>query len=190
MVNPFVSKALLIARLSAFASSMAWLTVGATLPSLAFTPERTIYESQAEGKEGQIITLPISPSLGMTLNFLPTVAVIQRAWLDDPSRVTLSFDSPLPGSSSNGSSSGGASVLHLRQINPLHFTALPSNPSGITTLTLVASSPQGRKLYEFEVIPTKSSPTYTTLTILPDRDRPQPLFSPAMTPSPPTSVIP
>lgn len=52
---------------------------------------RAIPVSAARG-DHSIVTVEIYRGHGVTLNFRPSGDTIRRAWLDDPSQVTLDFD--------------------------------------------------------------------------------------------------
>jgi hypothetical protein len=51
--------------------------------------------SHAEGRSGSIPSITVWQGMGLSLNFSGTGERIVKAWLDDPSRLTLDFDSPL-----------------------------------------------------------------------------------------------
>ncbi len=137
---------------------------------------RTVFASEAMGANGSIISLKVYPGYGLNLNFIPTGEVIKKAWIDDPGRIALSFDGCLSSHSGQNCTSSGATVVHLRQIKPINFPHLPSSPSGGTLLTLIAEGTNGRKLYQFRILPASGEPEYTALTIIPDSERPQPLL--------------
>ena len=137
---------------------------------------RTVFSSEAQGTNGSIISLKVYPGYGLNLNFIPTGEVIKKAWIDDPGRIALSFDGCLSSHSGQSCTSSGATVVHLRQIKPINFPHLPSSPSGGTLLTLIAEGTNGRKLYQFRILPASGEPEYTALTIRPDSERPQPVL--------------
>lgn len=131
---------------------------------------RTVANRAARGDHAPV-TVEVHPGHGVTLNFRPIGAVVRRAWLDDPSQVTLDFDDTrcamvaAPGECA-------ATVIHLRRIQPLAFPGLPATAT--TTLTVVTDS----DLYTFQLaFPNFGAPTYSILAIQPD------------TPSPYTSTI-
>ncbi|MBE9171122.1 hypothetical protein IQ238_27615 [Pleurocapsales cyanobacterium LEGE 06147] len=105
--------------------------------------------SQAEGRTGSIPSLTVWPGMGLSLNFSGTGSRIVKAWLDDPSRLTLDFDTPLCSSEGNSRCGGGATVIHLRRIYPLQFAHIPSTP--MTLLTVVTEVQGARKVYYFNV---------------------------------------
>ena len=137
---------------------------------------RTVFASEAMGTNGSIISLKVYPGYGLNINFIPTGEVIKKAWIDDPGRIALSFDGCLSSHSGQNCTSSGATVVHLRQIKPINFPHLPSSPSGGTLLTLIAEGTNGRKLYQFRILPASGEPEYTALTIRPDSERPQPVL--------------
>ena len=105
--------------------------------------------SQAEGRTGSIPTLTVWQGMGLSLNFSGTGERIVKAWLDDPSRLTLDFDTPLCSGQDNSRCGAGATVIHLRRIHPLKFSYLPSTAT--TLLTVVAEAQGNRKVYYFRV---------------------------------------
>ena len=153
------------------------LTLCLSFPSSAgATSVLTIFAATANGTNGAIVTLEVAPGLGLNLNLIPTGSVVKKAWIDDPSRITLSFDGNLcqpmsDNQSASCSDEAGATVVHLRQIKPIDFPAVPRSKSGVTLLTLVAEGASGRKLYQFKVVPISGEPKYTTVTIVPNPEK-------------------
>lgn len=95
---------------------------------------------------------------GTNISFIETGEVIQKAWLDDPSRITLDFDGQL---------GKEAMVVHLRRIKSINFEQLPSTPT--TLLTLITQTDQGqRRRYQFRVSYGKGTRQYYGITIKPD----------------------
>jgi hypothetical protein len=126
---------------------------------------RTISNQAARGDHAPV-TVELHPGHGVTLNFRPVGAVIRRAWLDDPSQVTLDFDDTrcaavtAPGECR-------ATVIHLRRIQPLAFPGLPATAT--TTLTILTD----RELYTFQLaFPNSGAPAYSILAIQPDAPSP------------------
>lgn len=171
-----------------FLSLSGLLYAGIPLGTAFALPVRNIYENQAIGIEGAMLTLPVAPGYGMNINVIPTGAVIKKAWLDDPSRLTLSFDGNLcqVGQAAAGdqllqgsdcANNSGATVVHIKQINPLSFPSVPTDSDGGTLLSLVLEGgANGKQLYQFRLIPVKGQPEFTTLTVRPESERPQPLI--------------
>lgn len=136
----------------------------------------TIFAATANGTNGAIVTLEVALGQGLNVNLISTGEVVKKAWIDDPSRITLSFDGNLCQPMSDNqpascSDEAGATVVHLRQIKPINFPALPRSKSGVTLLTLVAEGATGRKLYQFKVVPIAGEPKYTTVTIVPNPEK-------------------
>jgi hypothetical protein len=105
--------------------------------------------SHAEGRTGSIPSLTVWPGMGLSLNFSGTGERIVKAWLDDPSRLTLDFDIPLCTGQGNRGCEDGATIIHLRRIQPLKFSHLPSTPK--TLLTVVTETGGNRKVYYFNI---------------------------------------
>jgi hypothetical protein len=135
----------------------------------------------------------VSPGYGANINVAPTGVTIKRAWLDDPTRLTISFDGSLCPSGAGGKiqqsqqqqvdcTNAGAVIVHLKQIRRVNFPNLLSSDSG-TLLSLVADGSDGRKLYQFRVIPTEQEAPYTTVMIKPETERKQPLIFTSPAPS-------
>lgn len=123
------------------------------------------------------IPVRVYPGFGLNLNFIPTGESVKKAWIDDPSRIVLGFDGQLCQSEGQNQNctSEGATVVHLRQIKPIHFPSLPRHRTGNTLLTIITEG-NGRNLYQFTVIPATGNPDCTTFTINPDSLRPTPLI--------------
>lgn len=145
-----------------------WTVVGIALSIFSWTSAvqaqavRNISVSQARG-EGQIVAVDLYRGYGVTLNFRPTKETIRRAWLDNPSQVTLDFDDSRCAVSREAQECA-ATVIHLRRINPLNFPGLPS--AGTTALTVLTDS----GIYKFQLsFPGSGTPSYYTLAIQPDR---------------------
>ena len=130
---------------------------------------RPISTEQLQGIRGQIVSLKLSPGYGLVINFLPVGETIVKAWLDDPSRIALSFDGELCQDGASCTNTG-ANVIHLKQIQPLDLPYITHSPTGETLLTLLAEGAQGRKLYQFTIIPTNSAPEYTAINIVPETE--------------------
>ena len=142
--------------------------------SISFVPysalalsARTVSIEDAQGISGSIITLEVAPGYGLNINLIPTGEVVKKAWIDDPSRITLSFDGNLcqGGTEQQQCNNEGATVIHLRQIQPIAFPSLPRSAGGGTLLTLITEGSQGRKIYQFKVMPVSGAPKYTLLNV-------------------------
>ena len=142
--------------------------------SISFVPysvlalsARTVSIEEAQGISGSIITLEVAPGYGLNINLIPTGEIVKKAWIDDPSRITLSFDGNLcqGGTEQQQCNNEGATVIHLRQIQPIAFPSLPRSAGGGTLLTLITEGSQGRKIYQFKVMPVSGAPKYTLLNV-------------------------
>ncbi|PSB46505.1 hypothetical protein C7B80_13030 [Cyanosarcina cf. burmensis CCALA 770] len=157
------------------------LVLSLLFPSSALAlSARTIFAEQAQGTNGAIVTLEVSPGYGLNINLIPTGEVVKKAWIDDPSRIALSFDGNLcqwRGDRQQSCSNEGATVVHLRQIQAIQFQNLPRSRSGGTLLTLIAEGASGRKVYQFRVVPASGEPKYTALIVKPDSERSTPAFN-------------
>ena len=130
---------------------------------------RQISTEQLEGVRGQIISLKLSPGYGLVINFLTVGETIVKAWLDDPSRIALSFDGELCQHHQGNCTNTGANVVHLRQIQPIDLPYITHSPTGETLLTLIVEGAHlQRKVYQFKIIPTDSEPEYTAITVVPE----------------------
>lgn len=134
---------------------------------------RSTFAARAQGLHGEPIpTITVWPGAGANLNFIPSGETVQKAWLDDPSRITLDFDGQMCSKADDSSdcTSSPVTVVHLKQINAIKFTSLPTTPS--TLLTVVTQGSQGRQLYQFQVLYGTGKPQYHALAIYPDSDKP------------------
>ena len=100
--------------------------------------------SQAEGRTGDIPKVTVWQGSGLSINFISTGEHIVRAWLDDPSKLTVDFDVPICFSPCDS-----ATVIHLRRIKPLNFANLPASAN--TLLTVVTEGSKTKKVYYFKV---------------------------------------
>lgn len=150
-------------------------------PSALALSARTISTEQAQGITGSIITLEVAPGYGLNINLIPTGEVVKKAWIDDPSRIVLSFDGNLCQQVGDQECNNeGATVIHLRQIKPIAFPDLPRSSGGGTLLTLITEgSSEGRKIYQFKVMPVSGQPKYTVLSISPEVEQIYPVIPPA-----------
>jgi hypothetical protein len=137
-------------RISLVLPLMAASLLAIAKPAFSAPIVRQLSEAQAQGLTSGGAQISVWPGSGTNLDFTRTGEVIQRVWLDDPSRLTLDFDGTLCGQGNSGSCDGaGASVIHLRRVTGMHFENLPE--TAYTLLTAVTDSPEGRKLYQFQV---------------------------------------
>lgn len=100
------------------------------------------------------VPVVVYSGMGATVDFTQTGKVVQRAWLGDPSRVTLDADRPIE---------QGSSVLFLRRVEGLSFEGLPSAAS--TVLTTVLVSANGSEVCQFPISYSTGTPAYTSLRL-------------------------
>ena len=136
-----------------------------------------------EGDVNQGIDLKVWPGYGLTINLLPTHAIIKQAWLGHPGRFLLSSNGSLCPQSftSQGQSckNVGASVLFLRLIDPKasNIPDLPSSIDGSTQVTLIVQKANGdEQELQFGLLPAQGKPEYTSLRIYPDSEKPKPIL--------------
>lgn len=99
---------------------------------------------------------------GTNINFLAAGETITRAWLDDPSMVTLDFDRSLCAPEAQGCTTGRPSIVHLRWIEGIELSHLPSADS--TLLTVMTQTPNGEeRLYAFRIERSSGQPEYHTV---------------------------
>ncbi|NEZ65234.1 hypothetical protein D0962_21055 [Leptolyngbyaceae cyanobacterium CCMR0082] len=132
--------------------SIALLIWGLARPAMAQTRSVEMPESRA-------IDVELHRGHGVTLNFRTLDTTIQRAWLDDLSKVTVDFDDPRCGVI--GASEGcAATVIHLRRIHPIEFPDLPATAT--TTLTVLTDA----DIYTFQLsFPDGGVPDYSVLAL-------------------------
>ncbi len=146
-----------------------FLAVGISLSIFGFS--RPVQAQKARSVPAQVAreqttSVELYLGHGTTLNFRPTGETIRKAWLDDPSQVTLDFDDSTC-LAANERSRCAASVIHLRRIRRLTFPNLPATAT--TSLTVLTD----RNVYNFRLaFPKSSSPQYSTLTIQPGHSAP------------------
>jgi hypothetical protein len=141
----------------------------------AFTA-RVMYQDEADGTRGGAYGLEVHAGYGLTISFR-TGELVQRAWLGDASRITLSFDSPLCSTDTSRQqtcdSRSGARIIFINQISDIEFPNQLHSSDGATLLTVITSS---QKQYQFVIEPVGGDrPSYTTITVLPVSQRPTPL---------------
>ena len=107
------------------------------------SPSQKIPSAQAEGKQGSLPVITLGPGYGVNISFLDTGDTIFRAWLDDPSKISVDFDRQL--------GQGGASIIHLKRINPLSLPSVARSESGGTLLTVVTQRGTSKRLYQFKI---------------------------------------
>lgn len=150
---------------------------GSGLPAFAsetstFWVRRVSIPEATASTGGEPVLVELSPGYGVNLSFIPTGDTVEKVWFDNPAIATLDVDGCLSGLGGGGSSNQqaqcqyqGATVLHLRRINPLNFPNLPKTNS--TLLTAITRGRTGRHVYLFRVALGSSSPKYHTVEVVP-----------------------
>ncbi|HAZ45136.1 MAG TPA: hypothetical protein DCZ55_11850 [Cyanobacteria bacterium UBA11371] len=154
---------------------MKYATVFATLGLLSSvqivlaTPSiEQIPRSQLTGRNARLPTLYLWPGHGVSISFYETDELIKRVWLDDISRIVFDVDGCLENSSARNCTNPGAGLIHLRQIEPLRIPGALRATNG-AHLTLVTQNKAGqRQTYHFRIIPTRGTPQYSAVQIVPD----------------------
>lgn len=138
-------------------------------------PTRTVFAEQAQGFSGSGINLEVPPGYGLTINFIETGEVVKQAWIGDPSRFVFSSNGNLcpQGLQDSNCTNTGATVIFLRQIQPVDFPGLVSSADGGTQLTLITEGVEGQKQYSFGLSAASTGkPKYTTLIVKPESEKP------------------
>ena len=141
-------------------------------------PARTVYSQDAQGTKSAGVDLKVWSGYGLTISFIPSCEIIKYVWIGDPSRIGFTSNGNLCQKSEKDANciNSGATVLFIRQIKPIDFPNLTSSEDGSTQMTVITSSTEGQKQYQFRLIPDQGIPSYTSLIIKPDSERPKPLL--------------
>ncbi|WP_373526253.1 hypothetical protein [Nostoc sp.] len=130
---------------------------------------RTVYSQDAQGS--QDMSLKIWKGYGLTINFIPTGETIKQVWIGDPTRISFTSNCQKADNNSNSNCSNGT-VLFLRQIKPISFPNMTNSTDGSTQITVLTTGSGGQKQYQFKLTPATGEPSYTSLVIKPDSERP------------------
>lgn len=141
-------------------------------------PARTVYSQDAQGTKSAGVDLKVWSGYGLTISFIPSGEIIKYVWIGDPSRIGFTSNGNLCQKSEKDANciNSGATVLFIRQIKPIDFPNLTSSEDGSTQMTVITSSTEGQKQYQFRLIPDQGIPSYTSLIIKPDSEKPKPLL--------------
>ena len=127
---------------------------------------KQIPQGVATGHNSQNIPkIELSPGYGVNISFIKSGEIVEKVWLDNPAIATLDVDGCLS-TEGRECEQEGATVIHLRRINPLKVPQLPN--SNTSLLTVIAKGKSVRKVYLFKVGMGDKTPTYHTLEIIPD----------------------
>jgi hypothetical protein len=132
-------------------------------------PIRTVYENDANSNA---IELKVWKGYGLTINLMSTGETIKQVWIGDPSRFAFTSNGGLCPKQSGDSDCavGKATVIFLRQIDPINFP-VTSSSNGSTQITVLTNEKQ----YQFKIVPATGNPAYTSLVVKSDSDRPLPI---------------
>jgi hypothetical protein len=156
-----------ISTVLTFASTLLPVVAGET-PRSNQTSQglRRISADTATGHSGSEIPLiELSPGYGVNISFIPSGEIVEKVWLDNPAIASLDVDGCLSGLGRE-CNSPGATVLHLRRINPIDMPQLPKMDSSL--LTVVAKGNSGRRVYLFRVATANTRPKYHTIEVTPN----------------------
>ena len=130
---------------------------------------RTVYSQDVDSNS---IELKVWKGYGLTINFMPTGEIIKQVWIGDPTRFAFTSNGNLcPKSGDKADCDGGkATVIFVRQIQPIKFP-VTSSRNGSTQITVLTN----QKQYQFKLIPARGEPSYTSLVIKPDSEKPEAL---------------
>jgi hypothetical protein len=111
-----------------------------------------------------ILLIQLAPGYGVNISFIKSGEIIEKVWLDNPAFASLDVDGCLSGLAYKCEQSG-ATVLHLRRINPLKIPQLPKTNSSL--LTVITKGNSARKVYVFRVAMGDIVPKYHTVEVTP-----------------------
>ena len=147
-------------------------------------PVKLIYADQAQGETNTgLINLTVPRGYDLVLSFMKLGETITAVRLGDPSRIAFGSDGVLCPSNSSpyierSCSATGASVIFFRQIqdklgNGIPFPYLTSSADGSTQATIFTDGPKGKRMYPVLLsLGGSQPPTYTTVAIKPEEDKP------------------
>lgn len=131
-------------------------------------PARVVY---SEDIESSSVELKVTKGHGLTINFTPTGETIKQVWLGDPSRFVFSLNGC---SKSDSCENNKPTVLLVRQIKPISFPSVTSSGDGSTSITILTNLKQ----YQFKLVATSGKPSYTSLVVKSESEKPEPLSLP------------
>lgn len=130
-----------------------------------------ISQDIATGNSSNIPLIELSSGYGVNISFIKSGEIVEKVWLDNPAFASLDVDGCLSGLAQECEQSG-ATVLHLRRINPLKIPQLPKTNSSL--LTVITKSNSGRRVYVFRVAMGDTVPKYHTVEVTPSlREEPE-----------------
>lgn len=133
-------------------------------------PARVIYSQDIDSMG---IELKVSKGYGLTLDFIATGETIKQVWIGDPSRFAFTSNGNLCSKGDAQNCEGEkATVLFIRQIKPIAFPNMTSSGDGSTQITILTN----QKQYQFKLVADGGQPSYTSLVIKPESEKPEPLL--------------
>lgn len=140
---------------------------------------RQISQDVATGNSSsEIPEIELSPGYGVNISFIKSGEIVEKVWLDNPAIASLDVDGCLSGLGRQ-CETPGATVLHLRRINPLKVPQLPKTNSSL--LTVVAKGSKSRQVYVFRVSMGDATPKYHTIEVIPTPQEPEIIMFPGAT---------
>ncbi|MBD6620626.1 hypothetical protein FNW02_33870 [Komarekiella sp. 'clone 1'] len=137
-------------------------------------PARVVYSQDIDSNS---VELKIAKGYGLTVDFIATGETIKQVWIGDPSRFTFTSNGNLCSKGDDQNCEGSkATVLFIRQIKPISFPNMTNSSDGSTQITVITNGNDGQKQYQFKLTPAMGQPSYTSLVIKPDSERPAPLL--------------
>ena len=133
-----------------------FLGIAFTISIVGATPVKASLVQEAalsDACQGDVPVI-VHSGMGAVIDFSQTDQVVGRAWLGDPSKVTLDFDRPL---------GQGSRILYLRQISELNFDGLPATST--TVLTAVLMGTEESIVCQFPISYSSAAPEYTSLRL-------------------------
>ncbi len=156
--------------LSAVTFTIFWQPVrGETLGNQGI--KRVSIDVATGNSSSDIPLIQLAPGYGVNISFIQSGEIVEKVWLDNPAFASLDADGCLSGLAQRCEQSG-ATVLHLRRINPLKIPQLPKTNS--TLLTVITKGNSGRRVYVFRVAMGDTAPKYHTVEVTPGlREEPE-----------------
>jgi hypothetical protein len=133
-------------------------------------PIRVVYSQDIDSSS---VELKIAKGYGLTLDFMATGETIKQVWIGDPSRFAFTSNGNLcPLGSERNCEGGKATVLFIRQIKPISFPNVTNSSDGSTQITVLTN----QKQYQFKLVAVSGKPSYTSLIIKPESEKPEPML--------------
>lgn len=131
---------------------------------------RTIESRDVSGEGAKRQTVKVWPGHGVSISFYGSDEIIQKIWLDDPSKFIVDVDGCLQGMENCGDENEGAGLIHVRRINDIKIRGLPQSSIYGAHLTVITESKSRKKVYHFSLVPGTGRPEYSQLKIVSSYD--------------------